>query len=229
MARPPEPSAARDANGTTSAASRGAAARPGRAGLAAALALAALLVALRLSGSSLFATAEGVALDLRFGLRGKLPPPEQIVIVLIDDRTIAALRRFPLPRATLATMVDRLQAAKARVIAFDLLLSDFESPSDGMRLSPGDGALFDALQRSGNVVLGAAAVFRGDGPPQPETVAALRPASATSTSRSIRPGRCAACRWRCASRRRSWPDSRWWWRSVSPAARSTPSRSTPAA
>lgn len=143
--------------------------RPGRFWLLSIAALAAALVFLRLSGSGAFATAEGVALDLRFDLRGTLPAPQEVVIVAIDDRTIANLRRFPLPRSALALMVERLRAAGAKVIAFDLLLSDFESPSDGIRLSPGDQALFESLQRADNVVLGAAGVFRIDGRASPET------------------------------------------------------------
>ena len=149
-------------------AGRAGSARPHRVWLLAIVALAAGLIFLRLAGGGPFVAAEGVALDLRFDLRGTLPAPQQVAIVVIDDRTIASLRRFPLPRAALAQIVDRLRAAGARVIAFDLLLTDFETPSDGVRMSPGDQALFEALQRTSNVVLGAAGVFAGATGPAPE-------------------------------------------------------------
>lgn len=151
---------------------RGAVARPGRIWLALIVLLAALLALQRLAGGNVFAAAEGMALDLRFKLRGPLPAPADIVLIAIDDRSIASLGRFPPSRAALAALVDRLHAAGARVIALDLLLADPEQPGD--TLSAGDQALVDAASRAGIVVLGAAGVFDGAAPrlPQAETAAA---------------------------------------------------------
>lgn len=156
---------------------RNGSAQPSRVWLLAIAGLAAVLIFLRLSGGGLLATAEGVTLDLRFQVRGPLPAPDTIAIVAIDDRTIANLRRFPLPRAALAVMVNRLHEAGASVIAFDLLLADPEQPTDGLRLSPGDQALVEAAQRAGNVVLGAAGVFRVSGQPLPDAGEAARRAA----------------------------------------------------
>jgi len=156
---------------------RNGSARPSRFWLLAIAGLAAALVFLRLSGGGLLSTAEGVTLDLRFQVRGPLPAPQTVAIVAIDDRTIANLRRFPLPRAALAVMVNRLHEAGASVIAFDLLLADPEQPTDGLRLSPGDQSLVEAAQRAGNVVLGAAGVFRVSGQPLPEAAEAARRAA----------------------------------------------------
>ncbi|MDF3073502.1 MAG: hypothetical protein K0S54_1169, partial [Alphaproteobacteria bacterium] len=149
---------------------RAGSARPSPFWLLAIAALAALLIFLRLGGGGPFAAAEGVTLDLRFQVRGALPAPREIVILAIDDRSIANLRRFPPPRAALAVMVNRLHEAGAKVIAFDLLLADVEQPSDGLRLSPGDQALVEAAQRAGTVVMAAAGMFRVAGQPLPEAI-----------------------------------------------------------
>ncbi len=149
---------------------RGAAARPGRIWLALIVLLAVLLALQRLAGGGIFAAAEGMALDLRFKLRGPLPAPADIVLIAIDDRSIASLGRFPPSRAALAAMVDRLREAEARVIALDLLLADPEQP--GETLSAGDQALVDAAGRAGNVVLGAAGMFDGATGRRPDAAAA---------------------------------------------------------
>jgi len=109
--------------------------------------------------TGVLAEIEGRSLDWRFRLRGPQSPPESVAIVAVDDRTLAALGRFPLPRATLALAVDRLTEAGATTVGLDLLLLEREPPSDGIGLSPGDLALRDALARQGGAVLGMALIF----------------------------------------------------------------------
>lgn len=121
------------------------------------LTIAAAYLALR--DAPLIGTIEGQTLNLRFRLRGPLPPPTEIVILAIDDRTIDTLRRFPLPRSALAEAVRRLVAANAAVIGMDLLLLEREQPSDGITLGPGDRELHDALRASGRCVLAVAFDF----------------------------------------------------------------------
>jgi adenylate cyclase len=70
---------------------------------------------------------EGKALDLRLQLRPPLPPSESIVLVLIDDRSIHEVGRWPWSRSIMAEMTRRLVAAGARTIAFDLLFAEPES------------------------------------------------------------------------------------------------------
>lgn len=70
---------------------------------------------------------EARALDLRFHLRGVKSPTPKIVLVVIDDRSIAELGRWPWSRRRLAEMVQRLQQAGAKVIAFDLLFTEAEA------------------------------------------------------------------------------------------------------
>ena len=67
---------------------------------------------------------EGYTLDLRFRLRGPRPPGDEVVLVLIDDRSIAELGRWPWNRTLFADAVDRANAAGVRVLLFDLLFSE---------------------------------------------------------------------------------------------------------
>jgi adenylate cyclase len=92
-----------------------------------------LLVTLGLIGlyqitvqSSLMRNLETKLLDLRFHLRGVQRPNAPVALVVIDDQSIAELGRWPWSRILLATAVQRLATAGARVIAFDMLLSEPE-------------------------------------------------------------------------------------------------------
>ena len=91
------------------------------------------------------------ALDVQMRVRGVRAAGPETVIVMIDDATIAALGRWPVPRATLAEVVTRLHEAGARTIGIDILFADPESfDSDG---ASGDTALGNAIRSAGNVVL----------------------------------------------------------------------------
>src|SRR5215472_109076 len=64
--------------------------------------------------------------DLHFMLRGARDPGDQVVIVAIDEKSIAAVGRWPWPRSVLARLVTALSSAGAKVIALDILLSEPE-------------------------------------------------------------------------------------------------------
>lgn len=72
-------------------------------------------------------TLEGYTLDLRFRLRGIEAPGSDIALVLIDDRSIAGLGRWPWNRTVFADALGRLEAAGARLVVFDLLFSEPDS------------------------------------------------------------------------------------------------------
>jgi adenylate cyclase len=103
--------------------------------------------------SALTAALEGRLLDLRHVLRGPIQAPDEIAIVAIDDKSVAALRRFPIPRGALAAAIDRLTEAGAKVLAIDLLLLDREPGGEGDALSPGDSVLAATLARHGRAIL----------------------------------------------------------------------------
>ena len=52
------------------------------------------------------------------------PPPSDIVIVAIDDASIAAIGRWPWSRAVHSTLLETLAAARPRAIGLDLVLSE---------------------------------------------------------------------------------------------------------
>lgn len=67
---------------------------------------------------------ETASLDERFRLRGVCPPGDDIAIVLVDDRSLAALGRWPFSRLLFADALGRLRAAQAKLVAFDLLFAE---------------------------------------------------------------------------------------------------------
>lgn len=79
--------------------------------------------------------------------RGVLHEPDDIVIVAIDEPSIAKLGRFPWSREYTARVVNSLSAAQPKAIALDVLYSE---PTDEIA----DEALSDAIKKAGNVVIG---------------------------------------------------------------------------
>ncbi|HZB92327.1 MAG TPA: adenylate/guanylate cyclase domain-containing protein [Stellaceae bacterium] len=117
------------------------------------------------------------ALDTRLRLRGPLAPGPEIVLVLIDDDTVARFGRWPLPRRRFADAVDFLAGAGARVIGIDLLFTEPDVPSAG---DGGDRALAAAIGRAGTVALPFA--FRFDS----ERAGAVQPYVAGAAFASLR-------------------------------------------
>ena len=131
------------------------------------------------AGFAFLQSIEQSSLDLRFEMRGARPHDERIVIVGIDEQTLQKIDSFPLPRKNYATLINKLSAGGARVIAFDVTFPTPESNSGGDALrklqaelgasaspmlrkqiqdlelaSDQDAALAAAMKNSGNVVLG---------------------------------------------------------------------------
>ncbi|WP_374308014.1 CHASE2 domain-containing protein [Dongia sp.] len=126
-----------------------------------ALALGLLIGWLHLSNDRWLESLEqGETLDWRFKLRGPMAPPNDAAIVVIDDRSLAKLGQWPLPRATLAEIIDRLQDAGVKSIGLDILLSEHEPDANGA----GDAALARSLQRHGRVVLATAMLLNNGSP-----------------------------------------------------------------
>lgn len=101
------------------------------------------------------AAIEGRLLDLRFAVRGPMPPPQGVAIIAFDDRAVARMDAFPPARADIATVVEQAFAAGARAVALDLLLVDTR---------PDDAALVAAMGL-GPVVIGVAEAPAGEPPP----------------------------------------------------------------
>jgi hypothetical protein len=87
--------------------------------------------------------------DARFRLRGPRAVSGDVVIAVIDSRSVDALGRWPWPRSDMARLIDALHALGAKVVGLDIVFSE---PERGH--PEHDRMLADAVRRAGNVVLG---------------------------------------------------------------------------
>jgi adenylate cyclase len=115
-------------------------------------------------GATLFATdalrrLELLTVDLRFDARGAQTPPDDIVIVGIDDRTFSDFPfvPYPLPRRHHARVIRRLAAAGAKVIVYDI---QFTEPSNSAR---DDNELVDSVAGARNRIVLATTETDGAG------------------------------------------------------------------
>ena len=100
---------------------------------------------------------EAKTYDLRFKvLRGPGTPDDRIVIITIDEKSIAELGRYPWSRTYFVDLLDSLSAAGAKAILIDAFFPEAESPDV-------DRAFAAAIKRAGNVVLATAFGFDADG------------------------------------------------------------------
>jgi len=127
---------------------------------------------------------ENADLSWLFTVRGSRPVPADVVIVSIDKESARELNLpnepHKWPRSLHAQLVDRLHAAGARVIGFDVMFKEMQRPDT-------DAVFEQAIKQAGNVVLFEyldAQLLRGDRlaierviPPLPQFAAA---ASATA-------------------------------------------------
>jgi adenylate cyclase len=92
-------------------------------------------------------TLEFGARDTMMRLRGVQPVSGEVVVIAIDDLSLKWVGlQWPWPRAKLAEIVDKVNAAGAKVVGLDILL--FEASAD----PSGDEALARALDKSQNAV-----------------------------------------------------------------------------
>ncbi len=109
-----------------------------------------------LLGALFFLTPWAVRLEENYGLgwlfqaRGPLPPPEEVVLVTMDTESMKALGLERLhrkwPRELHAQLIERLSAAGARLIAFDIYFREEREPD-------ADATLARAMRQAGNVLL----------------------------------------------------------------------------
>ncbi len=119
---------------------------------------------------------ENRALDFYYQLRPFQPSAADLLVVGIDEPSFQELRRtWPWPRSWHARLVNRLKAAGAKVVVFDIVFAEPSTPEE-------DREFAAALQAAGNVVL-ATTIEVAEGPrfrrqilvrPLPEFEAAAR-------------------------------------------------------
>ncbi len=84
------------------------------------------------------------------------PPDGQVVIVDVDERSLAAIGQWPWRRDLIGTLISRLRELGASTIALDVVFAEADR-YDGRGSNP-DGVLAETL-RTGGVVLGYALTF----------------------------------------------------------------------
>lgn len=109
---------------------------------------------------------ELVALDEQMRIRGVQAPGPAVVLVMIDDASLADIGRWPVPRRKVADVVTLLRQAGATTIGIDILFADRETAGgddtgSATGGSGGDVALAAAIRDAGNVVLPFAFTFGG--------------------------------------------------------------------
>lgn len=134
-----------DSNATPEDASRGARRRLRPGGWAAVLVPVVATAALILSAPMPVRAVRDITFDSYQRLSPRpYDPALPVRIVDIDDDSLARLGQWPWSRAHLAAIVDRLQAAGAAVVAFDILLSEPERTT-GPGEASGDEQLAEAI------------------------------------------------------------------------------------
>lgn len=122
------------------------AARDGRARDDRIVALVLALLAFALAAGGWLWRADRLVYDTGQSL-WRLPVPDEVVIIAIDDASIDAIGRWPWRRAVHATLLERLAQAQPRAIVLDLVLS--ERDPDGRA----DELLAAALKAASPVVM----------------------------------------------------------------------------
>src|SRR5438067_8289178 len=103
---------------------------------------------LLLSWTTYFTELNVTAYDFALRLAGPVPVKSPTLIVAIDADSLRRLGALPWSRDKLARIVDRIESARPRAIAIDMLLDDKTSPD-------ADNALAAAIGNAHAVVLAA--------------------------------------------------------------------------
>jgi adenylate cyclase len=126
------------------------------AALILALAWSATLAAWHLAGrGTILDRLEAVLLDLRYGLVGPRPAPDDVVIVALDDDSVRDGGAQPMRRAMLAQLVREVARHRPKAIGLDVLFLDPGPDAE-------DADLAAALDESDTVIGGAALFPRDD-------------------------------------------------------------------
>jgi adenylate cyclase len=114
-----------------------------RGQLLAAVGVAAVVIGILFYATGVMHETELSSVDSRFSIRGDREPRDDIVLVLIDDVTSNELNiRFPYPRSLHGRVIDELDAAGAKAIAYDV---EFRERTEIKE----DNALISAVARAG--------------------------------------------------------------------------------
>lgn len=106
-----------------------------------------LALMLFIHSTGLFSRVDNLLFDLGQKMHSQ-PAPEDIIIVGIDEASLARLGRWPWPRTVHAQLLDRLKQEGVAVIGLDII---FAEPD--LQDKNADYVLSEAIRKAGNVVL----------------------------------------------------------------------------
>ncbi|WP_244274648.1 adenylate/guanylate cyclase domain-containing protein [Labrenzia sp. OB1] len=108
------------------------------------------LVQTHLSGwASVLDRAETVLLDLRILINGPRKVIDDVVIVAVDDETVAGTGSYPLGQDNLALLIDKIRQAGARALAIDILLTGNAGDGGSEKLATALGTLPAVIAAAG--------------------------------------------------------------------------------
>ncbi|MDD2366132.1 MAG: adenylate/guanylate cyclase domain-containing protein [Desulfuromonadaceae bacterium] len=85
--------------------------------------------------------------DLRFLLRGQIKPPDSVVVVAIDNKSVKEIGRWPWSREYIGRLISGMAEYGVKVTALDVVFSEKQNPVS-------DSSLADSIALSGNVIAG---------------------------------------------------------------------------
>lgn len=83
----------------------------------------------------IFLPVENIFYDLRFKIRGPKKPSDKIVIVKIDEESLAELGRWPWDRKVVAKIVENLVSSGAEIVALDIIFPEKSVPESDNKLA----------------------------------------------------------------------------------------------
>jgi len=69
------------------------------------------------------------ALDVQFRLRGERSPGQEVLLVLVDEKSLKEIGRWPWPRDTQARLIDHIHEGEPAVIGLDIIYAEPEESS----------------------------------------------------------------------------------------------------
>ena len=75
---------------------------------------------------------DNTALDFQFRLRGERSPGQEVVLVLVDEKSLKEIGRWPWPRNKQTFLVDQIHAGEPTVLGLDIIYAEPEE-SDAVR------------------------------------------------------------------------------------------------
>jgi adenylate cyclase len=105
-------------------------------------------------GPDLVVRLDSAALDVQFRLRGERSPGQEVVLVLVDEKSLNEVGRWPWSRDTQARLLEQLAADRPAVIGLDIIYAEPETAGrHSAAPSQNDQRFSVSLSHAANVVM----------------------------------------------------------------------------